>query len=153
MNPVSCKDCIREGITRQRAAPHPGPRCTTHHRQVVRQRKAVTHEQRVRTAYGLNPGEYQRLYEFQGGVCAGCRRATGRTKRLAVDHDHSTMEARGLLCGPCNRLVGHFRDDPSTFIRLADYLAHPPLRMLRLQESRSDQFRPMQIPSTIACLT
>jgi hypothetical protein len=85
----------------------------------------------VQAIYGLAEGDYEKLYRFQDGRCAGCQRATGRTKRLAVDHSHLTGEVRGLLCGPCNRMVGWFRDDPSTFGRLANYLVNPPARQWR----------------------
>lgn len=125
---MTCKDCAAEGVTTKRLAPHPGPRCWTHHRQVTRARRQRAHEQRVGRVFGLAEGDYDRLYAYQGGLCAGCRRATGATKRLAVDHHHATGAVRGLLCGPCNRMVGHFRDDPSTFQRLAEYLLNPPAR-------------------------
>lgn len=62
----------------------------------------------------------------------GCR-ATGKTKRLAVDHDHNkglhNREAvRGLLCGMHNDMVGKMRDNPEAFEYLADYLRNPPAR-------------------------
>ena len=128
---AGCKDCVAEGVTTKRVAIYPGPRCATHHRQVVKDRRTRTHDRRVQATYGLAEGDYVRLYLFQGGRCAGCQRATGARKRLAVDHHHVTGEVRGLLCGPCNRMVGHFRDDPSTFLRLADYLTNPPARQWR----------------------
>lgn len=87
----------------------------------------------MQATYGLAEGDYDRLYQYQGGVCAGCRRATGRTKRLAVDHHHATGEVRGLLCGPCNQVLGRYRDDPSTLQRLIDYLMSPPARQMRAQ--------------------
>ena len=130
---MNCKDCVAEGVVTARVAPYPGPRCWTHHRRVVDDRRARAHDQRVQVTYGLSAGDYGRLYAYQDGRCAGCQRATGRTKRLAVDHHHATGEVRGLLCGPCNRMVGHFRDDPSTFLRLADYLVNPPARRMEVQ--------------------
>jgi hypothetical protein len=94
--------------------------------------KARTHERMAGKLYGLLPGDYARMYEAQGGRCAICRRATGKTKRLATDHDHmigNTREAvRGLLCSLCNRMVGNARDDPEFFERAAEYLRHPPAR-------------------------
>jgi hypothetical protein len=77
----------------------------------------------------LSEGEYWRLYEAQGRKCAFPRcRATGKVKRLAVDHDHITGEVRGLLCGPHNfDLVGKFAADLRDAL---DYLADPPARRL-----------------------
>jgi hypothetical protein len=73
--------------------------------------------------YGITPEQYWALYEAQGGACYICQRATGKTKRLSVDHDHETGYVRGLLCGPCNKILGHFRDDAATAWRCYDYLA------------------------------
>jgi hypothetical protein len=116
---MKCKDCPPDS---KRPAPYPGPRCATHWRAVVRVRKKAAHEQRVQKTYDLPPGGYEQLYIAQGGVCAICRVANGRTKRLAVDHDHKTGAVRGLLCGPCNQLVGRLRDSPAAFLRGYNYL-------------------------------
>jgi len=77
----------------------------------------------VRVVYGLGAGDYERLWAAQGGVCALCLRATGRTRRLSVDHDHLTGQVRGLLCRPCNNVLGHARDDADFFLRCLTYLA------------------------------
>ena len=47
---------------------------------------------------------------------------TGRSKRLAIDHDHQTGKFRGLLCGTCNLVLGKFQDDQSRFRQAAIYL-------------------------------
>jgi hypothetical protein len=114
-----------------RPAEHPGPRCTTHWRQEVKRRKAANHEKRVQNTYGLEKGEYAKLYAFQGGLCALCRRATGASRRLSVDHDHATGDVRGLLCRPCNSLLGHARDRLEFFGRCIAYLKIPPLARMR----------------------
>lgn len=119
MKKRQCKDCEPDS---SRPAPYPGPRCATHHRRHRNAQKKRNHERMVARTYGLKPGEYERMYKEQGGVCAICRRATGATKRLAVDHDHNTGLVRGLLCGPCNKLVGYFRNSPEAFDRAAAYL-------------------------------
>jgi len=124
-----CVDCPAAG--KPRPAPHPGPRCATHHRAAVKARKARAAELAAARRYGVGPGDYERQLAAQGGVCAGCGPRTGRngrTKRLAWDHNHTTGEVRGLLCSTCNRTVGAFRDDAETFQRLADYLRNPPAR-------------------------
>lgn len=147
-----CKDCKAERERRGlplppahklRPARNPGPRCVTHYRQVQRARKARAHATRVQNVYGLPEGAYERLYAFQGQVCAICRRATGASRRLSVDHDHKTGLARMLLCRPCNDMVGHLRDDPAAFRRAADLLEYPPARHLGIvayhQENREGE--------------
>ena len=129
-----CKDCAREdpsGVqAKNRPAPHPGPRCATHHRLFKNQQKKANHERRVVKTYDLEAGDYDRLYAEQDGKCAICQWATGKTKRLAVDHDHDTNLVRGLLCGPCNKLVGYFKNSPETFRRAAAYLERAAIRNL-----------------------
>jgi len=103
---------------------------------VLRERRDRAHRRRVEAQYNLPEGGYDALYEAQGGKCAMCRWATGKTKRLAVDHDHSCCPAggscgkcvRGLLCGTCNKIIGHARDDAEYFERGASYLRNPPAR-------------------------
>ena len=118
----TCKDC--GSGTRKLSTP--GPRCASCHRAVRAARKAASHELYVLKTYGLKAGQYQALYEAQGGVCYICQRAKGATKKLAVDHDHETGWVRGLLCGPCNKILGHLRDDPEAAARIVSYLTHPP---------------------------
>lgn len=134
-----CRDCVAEERTANRPAPFPGPRCATHHRARRRVVKAAQHERRSQSLYGLPPGGYQALYEAQGGRCAICRRATGASKRLAVDHDHACCPGpvscgkcvRGLLCGICNRYVGLLGDDPNAFLRGYAYLTKPSSEYLK----------------------
>lgn len=94
--------------------------------EVRRERAERAHEARVSRVYGVPVGSYKRLYEAQDGRCYICRRATGKTRRLAVDHDHKTGKVRGLLCGTCNKMLGHARDDPSFFGWAMAYLHWPP---------------------------
>lgn len=122
-----CKDCEPGS---KRPAPWPGPRCATHHRAVKKARQVAAHGRRVEAVYGITQDEYNWLYKLQGGKCAWCQRATGKVKRLAVDHDHKTGEVRGLLCGPCNRTIGQFGDSPEAIERGAEYLRNPPARLL-----------------------
>lgn len=124
----SCIDCRVEEITTGRPAPHPGPRCQTHHRAALARRKSVTQAQRWLKVYGITAEEYDLIYEEQGGRCAICRRATGAgKKKLSVDHDHKTGVVRGLLCLPCNRnVLGHARDEIEFFQRAIQYITDAP---------------------------
>ena len=118
-----CKDCAPGS---KRPAPYPGPRCATHHRARRKTVSASAHARRLTTKFGVTNEEYDRLYERQGGRCAFCP-ATGKTKRLAVDHDHRTGLVRGLLCGRCNYdVLGKLGDHPDVYRRIVTYLTEPP---------------------------
>lgn len=65
----------------------------------------ASHEARVQKVYGLKAGEWDALFELQGGVCYICGRKS--TRRLAVDHDHETGAVRGLLCPDPERGCNH----------------------------------------------
>lgn len=132
-----CKDCPNTGKA-PRPAPYPGPRCATHHRERRKDAKAAAHEKRVQQVYGLAPGEYEKLYFYQGGKCAICQRARGISRKLAVDHDHETGLARGLLCGPCNKIIGQLRDDVAAVQRLLAYLVNSPARRLGVEALHED---------------
>jgi hypothetical protein len=103
----------------------PGPRCATCHREEKKRRKRATWEAYILKTYGITGAQYDLLYSRQGGVCFICRRATGKTKKLAVDHDHATGFVRGLLCSPCNQILGHLRDDWRALDRASVYLRQP----------------------------
>jgi hypothetical protein len=84
----------------------------------------------VARTYQLAAADYDRLHRIQDGRCAICQRATGASRRLCVDHDHATGKVRGLLCRPCNDMLGHGRDDPDFFTRAWQYLVSPPASQL-----------------------
>jgi hypothetical protein len=85
------------------------------------------HRQRVKTTFGIEPQEYDRMFEEQDGVCAICKKEETATRlgtviRMPVDHCHTTGQVRGLLCDKCNKGIGHFFDDPDLLRSAADYL-------------------------------
>ncbi len=97
---------------------------------IRRERSANAHARALERRYGITRQDYWDLYAFQSGVCYICRRANGATRRLTVDHDHATGEVRGLLCRPCNNILGMFRDNPAVFQRAIDYLKAPPFGLM-----------------------
>lgn len=82
---------------------------------------------RLKREYHTSLAEYTKVFEFQNGRCAICKRPvpTGKA-RLAVDHCHTTGLLRGLLCWKCNRALGVFRDNLELLIAAAEYLKFPP---------------------------
>jgi hypothetical protein len=73
--------------------------------------------------YDITLKRYDELLGKQGGVCAICKKleVTRHTKRLVVDHDHTTGKVRGLLCHRCNCGLGYFKDSQK---HLEDALAY-----------------------------
>lgn len=81
----------------------------------------------LRRDFGITLEEYQRRFEEQGGVCAICRqpevsKRNGKTKQMAVDHDHVTGAVRALLCNGCNPMIGYAKDRPEVLRAAAEYL-------------------------------
>ena len=52
-------------------------------------------------------------------TCESCGR---EVRRLEVDHCHTTGKFRGLLCGKCNRGLGHFLEDINLLQKAISYL-------------------------------
>lgn len=76
-----------------------------------------------RQKYGIEPHEYQELFQKQEGRCAICNIHASECKRaLAVDHCHSSNNIRGLLCDNCNNGLGRFKDNIEFLTRAIDYL-------------------------------
>lgn len=61
--------------------------------------------------YGLQPGEFARVFESQGRKCAICGGTEPRGRGWHTDHDHVTKKLRGILCKPCNTALGTFGDN------------------------------------------
>jgi hypothetical protein len=53
-----------------------------------------------------------------GTLCGCC----GRSRRLCMDHDHTTDEFRGWLCRQCNVSIGGLGDDLTGLRRALAYL-------------------------------
>lgn len=132
--PARCVDCTAEGITTARAIVTEGklakfsgprtPRCTTHAREARKRSRLKSHATRIEKIYGITGEQYWALYEAQGGRCAICRWASGKVKRLAVDHDHGTGRVLGLLCGRCNVNRGFYGNE--SLVRWIEYNLDPP---------------------------
>jgi len=91
-----CRDCKSAAQTdrRNRAS----ARTTEAQRRADRRRRALR--------FGLTLDEYDALWARmlleQNGLCAVCR----LVPPVALDHDHATLELRGLLCVKCNLAAG-----------------------------------------------
>lgn len=76
----------------------------------------------LKNRYGIMEFDYDLIAEQQGNVCAICGKPP-TSKRLDLDHCHTTSKIRGLLCNNCNRGLGHFKDSLELLEKAKQYLA------------------------------
>lgn len=77
----------------------------------------------LKNLYNISLDDYNRLFNFQEGKCAICGKHQSELKKsLAVDHDHSNSQIRGLLCGNCNIGIGYLEDNSSILDKASKYL-------------------------------
>lgn len=69
--------------------------------------------------YNITPVQFESMYLEQKGLCAVCNQPLDPPN---LDHDHLTNTVRALLCGGCNRGLGHFKDSPELLRKAADYV-------------------------------
>jgi len=89
----------------------------------------------IKKKYGISIDEWRSMWSAQSGKCARCSvcmveppQLSGRNGRTSVtdacvDHCHSTGIVRALLCGPCNRRIGHLERPDSRHIGDLEYLS------------------------------
>lgn len=85
--------------------------------------KTRDRDRRYRNRYGISLATYEAMFELQDGRCGICRSEdTGLTdSAFAVDHCHTTLEVRGLLCTSCNTKLGWFERHSDA---IAEYLGN-----------------------------
>jgi len=63
------------------------------------------------------------MLEQQNNSCAICGiDASELPRELSVDHNHETLQIRGLLCTYCNVGLGYFKDDTTLLSMAIEYL-------------------------------
>lgn len=89
------------------------------------------------TRYRLTEEQFVELHINQHRRCAICEvelciavdTAPGAFK-ACVDHDHATGHIRGLLCSPCNNMLGRAQDDTIVLENAILYLHNSPVSKL-----------------------
>lgn len=72
--------------------------------------------------YGVTKEKYAELLAKSNNRCYICDRKPAKGKRIHLDHNHETMEVRGLLCAQCNWYLGFIEKDPTIIQKIKDYL-------------------------------
>ena len=74
--------------------------------------------------YGITLNDLAAMIKESGNKCQICRTPFSNIvgNRRCIDHCHKTNKVRGLLCGPCNKLLGDAKDNPAILQAAAQYL-------------------------------
>jgi hypothetical protein len=64
---------------------------------------------KLKRKYNITVDDWERIFDSQGRRCAICHR-TDPVRMWHTDHDHTTGFVRGILCQPCNHLLGRLGD-------------------------------------------
>ena len=107
-----CRPCAAAKRRRYRAALAPEVK------------KAQARAANIKNLYGMSENDYLDMVAAQSNTCAICKGSDPKhsSGKWNIDHDHKTGAVRALLCGPCNRGIGKFEDDPARLRAAADYL-------------------------------
>lgn len=90
----------------------------------VQDTKQQSKNRSLKFHYKIGIQGYQWLVGTQEGKCAICSRYPKLGHPLYVDHNHKTNQIRGLLCNPCNRGLGYFKDNSIILKSAVWYLQH-----------------------------
>lgn len=84
--------------------------------------KLIQKNSSLKKHYGITLAERDLILESQGGRCAVCRTDDPGKRGWFVDHCHTTKKIRGILCQPCNSVLGYAKDDPAILKAAIAYL-------------------------------
>ncbi len=76
----------------------------------------------LRKKHGISLEQFNELFLSQGSVCAICRGDKPKGKNWHVDHCHRNGQIRGILCHPCNLMIGQADDNIQTLQAAVRYL-------------------------------
>ena len=77
---------------------------------------------KLKHRYNLSLEDWKEMWKNQDGRCAICGKSFIEPSDAHVDHNHETNQARGLLCGSCNRGIGMFHDNIEELMNAVRYL-------------------------------
>lgn len=134
-----CKACHQVASTRYRNENrertrelNKKARSTPEAKEKVRQRELRNKDKRsdqsrfrtIERKYGLSKEGYLEMANQQGNLCKICNVEGDKNLHgfLYVDHCHTTLKIRGLLCQRCNSLLGLAKDSVTILENAISYL-------------------------------
>ncbi len=94
--------------------------------QTPEEKKRKAKDRNLRARYGVTLEQFEEILELQGGICPVCEHSD---KVFCLDHNHKTLEVRGVVCLNCNlRVIGGARDQDYKLVNAAKYVTEYPAR-------------------------
>lgn len=115
----TCSGTVRYTASANCRTCHLGDERASWKKQWYANRAESVKDKRLQRAYGIGLKDYERMYAEQDGKCAICKEPK---ETLCVDHCHTSLDVRGLLCHQCNQAIGLLRDDPGILENAIGYL-------------------------------
>jgi hypothetical protein len=84
--------------------------------------KETYRKYKLKKEFGITIDDYDAMLIKQNNCCSICHNKFKSNKDTHIDHNHTTMKVRGLLCGNCNRGIGYLRDDINILKEAIKYL-------------------------------
>jgi nitrate/TMAO reductase-like tetraheme cytochrome c subunit len=72
--------------------------------------------------YGITQEIVDQILLEQNNKCYICSTDFTESVKLNIDHCHTTMKVRGLLCVNCNLGIGHFKDNIELLQSAIEYI-------------------------------
>jgi hypothetical protein len=115
-----CKDCMRSDATTSYQSRKEEVLASHKEKYSAKKERAKS----LMSSYGLTTEEWNEMFARQNHRCeiCGSKEPLHSSGNFVVDHCHSLNFVRGILCGPCNTMLGQAKDDPNTLFEAAMYL-------------------------------
>jgi len=122
-NRMWCVECYKE---------HTKERLSNNRHIYNKNRRSVYHKNPYRyksiskkNKYGITQEEFDKMVKDINNICQICGLDM---KRPCLDHDHATLQIRGILCSKCNMAIGLLGDDYKIVESAANYLKNHELK-------------------------
>ena len=76
----------------------------------------------LKSKYNLSPEEYDNLIITQNNCCKICGNEFTSDNPPNIDHCHTNLSIRGVLCRTCNMGLGMFKDNPEFLRKAIEYV-------------------------------